>query len=475
MPTQPQIASPPLPIKNEVVGALRNFVRAAIPQLSEELKAVENAWMDETRWARGIDGNFRENLKRVYSLWPALNGERLHKLTGYTECVRQLKDDVVFSSHLDCLVGTRMGSVRIEADSILTSLIYSMLDVKGQLSFTDEKFDSELTEWVDFFRTSQIDWKMVAPLPFLIAPVFPLQLNHDVVLDRLTEDEVGRCCQSGILRPHSPRFPIIDSNMAVGIRRTIGLPKTIHGDNNPYAGADAEGEGSFGKRPCWRDDLVVDDVLSALRLTMRTDIRTAGHASWTDTLWLNGSMSFRVLAQWPYGGGCNLSESDVSELLNLWQLLQNGASRFRFSVHRFNLAFDRGLLDDRLVDLVIAAEALFLSDMNSKDRGELRFRISLRAAKFIEHPIYSEYEVFRLMRQAYDNRSAIVHGGSAGDTHLPDNHSANLSVFIDAIEELVRLALRKALAMKEAGKKLREPDYWDTLVLSKPVAAPQAR
>ena len=101
------------------------------------------------------------------------------------------------------------------------------------------------------------------------------------------------------------------------------------------------------------------------------------------------------------------------------------------------------------------------------NRGELRFRFSLRAAKFIEHPTYSEHEVFRVMRQAYDNRSAIVHGGSAGETCLPDNHSANLSTFIDAIEELVRLAISKALAMKADGKKLRESDFWDMLVLSK--------
>jgi hypothetical protein len=35
-------------------------------------------------------------------------------------------------------------------------------------------------------------------------------------------------------------------------------------------------------------------------------------------------------------------------------------------MHRFNLAFDRGLIADRIVDLVIAAEALFLGDLDVK-------------------------------------------------------------------------------------------------------------
>ncbi len=107
------------------------------------------------------------------------------------------------------------------------------------------------------------------------------------------------------------------------------------------------------------------------------------------------------------------------------------------------------------------------SDLDEKYRGELRFRFALRAAKFIEHPNYDEHDIYRVMRQAYDARSAIVHGGLPKETCLPDNQSANLSTFIDAIEELVRIGLRKALSMKEDGKKRRQTEYWDALVFSK--------
>ena len=59
-----------------------------------------------------------------------------------------------------------------------------------------------------------------------------------------------------------------------------------------------------------------------------------------------------------------------------------------------------------------------------------------------------------------------MHGGSPRDTRLPNNQSATLSTFIDAIEELVRLGLRKGLSMKEDGKKMRQAEYWDALVFS---------
>lgn len=175
-------------------------------------------------------------------------------------------------------------------------------------------------------------------------------------------------------------------------------------------------------------------------------------------------------------GKCELSVGEVPQFLELWHLLEKGAAHFGFSIHRFNLAFDRGLLADRLVDLVIAAESLFLGDIKAQDRGELRFRFALRAAKFIKHPSYSEHDIFRVMRQAYDIRSAIVHGGSpkAKDTRLPDNPSATLPNFIDVIEELVRLGLRKGLSMEEDGKKIRQAEYWDTRILEAQLAATDA-
>jgi hypothetical protein len=61
------------------------------------------------------------------------------------------------------------------------------------------------------------------------------------------------------------------------------------------------------------------------------------------------------------------------------------------------------------------------------------------------------------------DRRAISPGG---ESSAPDDSSAKLPVFIDAIEELVRLGLRKALSMKDDAKNMLRSEYWDTLVLS---------
>jgi len=290
------------------------------------------------------------------------------------------------------------------------------------------------------------------PLPGLNVSEFPLKLNDELVLDRLTDDEVTRCYSVGVIRSPWPGLPLIGSEIPVGIRRATFLPKLM-GDEPREPPKDGN-EGFFGKRPIYRDDLVMDDVLSALRLFKRTQIRATGFARWTDSPLLRGGIIYVARGHLPFSGAFELSEVEVPHFLELWRLLEEGAECLRFSIHRFNLAFDRGLVGDRIVDLVISAEAPLLGDTGNKDRGELRFRFALRAAKFIKRTDFGERDVYRKMREAYDARSAVVHGGEAS---LPE---------IDVIEDLVRLGLRTALSMKEDRGKLRRADYWETLVLS---------
>jgi len=450
---------------------LHDFVRDAVSHLCEALKDSVPEFENDIRWECGPDGHFRVHTRCMRILGRKLSDEWLASLPDYQACVECLQADANVRPHLDRMVGTSHSTHRIMANSILKSLVYAMFDDEGALAFTDERFRSKWEKLVGFFGADQIPFKTVAPLPHLVAPAFPLRLNNELVLDRLTESEVTRCYQAGVIRPDSLQFPLIYGQVTVGIRRTVFLPKLIRRGDEPPEPLEAEGEGSFGNRPLSRGDLVIDDVLSALRLFKNTQIRAAGFTIGTDSPWLSGTTSYQVLGRWPYCRGFELSENDVPQFLALWHLLEQRATNFRFSIHRFNLAFDRGLLADRIVDLVIAAEALFLSDIgNEPYRGELGYRLALRAAKFIEHQNYVEHGIFRLMRRAYIARSAIVHGGGLPrDTGLPDNPSAELSIFIDAIEELVRLGLRKALSMNE---NMRQAEFWDALIFSKPNSFP---
>lgn len=469
MTTYSQIAITSKSIRSKTTKVVHGFVRDAIFNLAKTKKNSAHALDDDMlgiHWERATDGHFRHRKKRLWSLWHILTKDWFVSQPDFEICADHLKSDELIGPHLDHLVGTQIGTSLIDVNRILIYLMHAMVDDEGRLKFTDERFADKWQELIDFFGADKICCTMIAPLPQLVISNFPLRLNDDLVLDHFTDEEVTRCHQAGVIQPPFGQPSVIDSEVAVGIRKTTYLPKLIRTGEEEYKLPNEGDEGRFGNRPLFREDLVVDDVLSALQLLKQTWIRPLGHVTCTDYPWIAGFMRSVIIPPRWYQGSLELSEPELPQFIDMWRHLEKYAANFGFSIRRFNFSFGRGYLADRIVDLVIAAEALFLGDLDDKYRGELRFRFALRAAKFILHPQYDEHEVFEVMRRAYDARSAIVHGGSPKDTRLPDNPSADLRVFIDAVEELVRLGLHKALLMTDGGKRIRQAVYWDKLMFA---------
>ena len=83
-----------------------------------------------------------------------------------------------------------------------------------------------------------------------------------------------------------------------------------------------------------------------------------------------------------------LDEPEVPGLQALWRQMHGPGFRksrqVALAVRRFAYKGERTRVDDQLVDLIVAAEALFLGDADDESRGELRYRLSTRAACYIQ-------------------------------------------------------------------------------------------
>jgi len=64
----------------------------------------------------------------------------------WTAVCEAIKNDELIGPHVDQMVGTKFGGSRVEAASLLRSLLYGMLNDAGELEFTDERFNSK---WAD--------------------------------------------------------------------------------------------------------------------------------------------------------------------------------------------------------------------------------------------------------------------------------------------------------------------------------------
>ena len=132
-----------------------------------------------------------------------------------------------------------------------------------------------------------------------------------------------------------------------------------------------------------------------------------------------------------YGAGYELLEVDVEPLKELVASLSKTGRRKKLevAVGRFNGAYERKRPEDKLVDLWIALEALFLPGISD----ELSFRASLRIAYYVAKPPDEREEIFNKMRLSYDTRSRVVHG---------QRPKADVRGVASDTEEILRRALR---------------------------------
>ena len=103
-----------------------------------------------------------------------------------------------------------------------------------------------------------------------------------------------------------------------------------------------------------------------------------------------------------------LESTDIEFLkLILGAITKLTNTSLKIAVSRLNSQYTRSQEEDRLIDAVVALEAIYLSGVND----ELKFRLAIRAATHLGNGDKSERaRIFTLVTSAYDLRSTLVHG-----------------------------------------------------------------
>ena len=123
---------------------------------------------------------------------------------------------------------------------------------------------------------------------------------------------------------------------------------------------------------------------------------------------------------------------------------------FALALRRLETSAERLSREDRLIDCWIAFEALFAPDTKT----ELRFRASLRIARYLGSDGEERRAIAGGLRKAYDWRSHVVHGG---DDPKPKElkRMGELDDAVSLCEQTLRRVLSKWLL---APADLREID-----------------
>lgn len=391
--------------------------------------------------------------------------DELQRLPEYQICLETLLNDPVITSQTEVLTGTN-SSMRERSQSA-EGLMTRVLDLgmrEGHGDFDANYFEYEYTRFEDAYYCSDIVYEVIAPLPG-IAIARSLRLSDDLEITSVPVEELDRTARK--MKRRSSGHPFHD-NVCI-VRTECRLPKVVGDDHEPKAQAREE---DLRTQRAVHDR--IEQVVNALRLA---GIETAYSSAiiHRPSKWaFDQDRFFRGRFQPDLFYVSNLEEQWLDGFAEFWQSFQSAAEKKRsfldVAIRRFGYAHERQRAEDRIIDLMISAEALFLSDYN-KDKyvGEIRYRLSLRAALFLASESESQRTVFRWMRDAYDLRSKLAHGGDVSSAKLPkrpDETILDIEEFVGAIQTYIRLALVKAIHLVNDPSAPKNLVDWDELVFA---------
>ena len=180
--------------------------------------------------------------------------------------------------------------------------------------------------------------------------------------------------------------------------------------------------------------------------------------------WYTKLMRSRVMLD--SGSGIHvINETDIDKAKCLYQLLTNPSSnigeKLQIPIDRWIKSKTSQTPEDKIIDLAIALESLYLS--NIPEPTELSFRLRLYAAWYLKKKTKDRKDLMKIFNRLYDWRSAVVHNGKLPEKKISKNKKRpytqeEISELITQAQDLCRQSILKILKDGEF------PD-WNNLIL----------
>jgi Apea-like HEPN len=489
-PVQALSRLPDMATTDPIAVAAKAFVARSLGVLRDRCPAEGDkdfegfqSWVEDTEHEHSIVrfGDFKTfrvmpklSDPTIVCAWRELAQMRADGIAEYRELVEVLADDPIIGPRLgnDTVGGAGMGGGACQPEMITEALVIKLIEESGGLDPSPEVVEQTVDAWLADLRRERETMIVLAPLADLVGAGSPIQVKTGVEIDELTSDEIAAALMFG-----TETVTEFAQNPGFGMGRiplTVEVPPTF-AVRASYTAPVVRGGGTpeqVNETVAAQQDAlrVAEEVLLTLRLLKpgRVGLRAIVTVkSQPDGLWPS-SRYLPERGRRMRGDPYVLTVDEGIDLAQLYRQLASSRSSSRLidaAARRFADAAGRSRPDDEIVDLVIAAESLFLGDVGSpKDRGEIAYRFATRAASFTDGTNRERRQVLAFTRNAYRARSGIVHSGRLDEAKLRglNGQPTSAGEFADEFEEFVRQALRKAVARVPLG--LSWPPDWDELL-----------
>jgi Apea-like HEPN len=378
-----------------------------------------------------------------------------HSRPEYQAVASALRAHPVIGTRLGKLVGTAFSREVLAEDRVADGLVYRFLR-RG--SFDAAEFDTAFEQLLELLTSDTAAWVVIAPLSGVASDATPIELEPGVEIIAMSDAEVIACLSTSLMTGFgSAGFPSLANRIA--IRLTEQWPVIVDNDNADGAATQAHS----------RRTELVEAVVHVLRLLKDGEVSVPGTVAFTPSSFEGRAYHFGYSPAPRHSAfeRYRLEPADVDELVALWRDVRSSAvqgKRFLVTaMRRFAFGGERPRPEDRILDLMIAAEALFTPGTQT----EVSHKVALQASAFLDRQDATAADVFRTMKQGYSARSAMAHGGEPDIGRLAGGEEGTLDRLVAVLSDYMRDALKRMVTRAVGGTALSDQGAWNKLVLDK--------
>ncbi len=164
-------------------------------------------------------------------------------------------------------------------------------------------------------------------------------------------------------------------------------------------------------------------------------------------------------------GSMKIEKAEIDEAKRLYKKLgnpnSNVAEKLQISIDRWIKSKTSKAPEDKIIDLAIAFESLYLS--NIPESTELSFRLRLYAAWYLKKKTKDRKDLMKIFNRLYDWRSAVVHNGKLPEKKI--SRTKKRPYTQEEISELITQA--QDLCQESIINVLEDGEFpdWNSLIL----------
>ena len=334
--------------------------------------------------------------------------KELESLPEYNKCLEVMRADPTISKHLaQGIVGTWY--TNYSSSMPWNYLEYFLLKQhvlhSEKSEFDDEAFDSMYFDLEKFFYSDFIELKVFSPLHNFSSEIDDFDLGNGLRIRKININERDQLLNENEMFQnrrllnyfHPPEYAM---ELIFQTEKLLETPKICSPPPSSCINVIELFNNLVTALRLFKESTV---LFSMLKIIPVLDVHNIESVS------SNFLASSNLLYRKSLGQTYILRETEINEFQHFWNKFDNlnQSTKFSMAIRRFNYGYERDRSEDKLLDYMIAFEALF--SKTDDNTSNISHKLSIRVARLLKSE-YEEKETIKRMKRFYGKRSGVVHG-----------------------------------------------------------------